>query len=125
MDPDGWLNVWGLKVFGPQNPIQFTGDGDKGIEINANLGNICYIDFSRNGLNNDYVARIAQLPNNGSLISVIGGLEIIPDVRVSSDARLELRSPNLGPVYIDFSHNTKEDYQKRILSLNGDPYLHL
>ncbi|CEQ08611.1 phage minor structural protein [[Clostridium] sordellii] len=125
MDPTGWLNVWGLKVFGPQNPIQFTGDGDKGIEINANQGNLCYIDFSRNGISNDYTARIAQLPNNGSLISIIGGLEVLPDVRTSSDARLELRSPTQGPAYIDFSHGPHEDFQKRIISFNGDPQLHI
>ena len=86
--------------------------------------NIAYIDFSRGDVD-DYTARIAQLPDNGTLLSVIGGLEVLPDVRQASDARLELRSPVAGPSYIDFAHSANEDYQKRIVSYNNDPQLHI
>lgn len=121
MDPTGWLNVWGIKVYGPQNPIQFTGDGHKGIEINANSGYSNYIDFSDNGLDQDYVCRLIRYAN-ATMLSAIGGLEIKNSPTVPT-ARLEMRSDVGGDTYIDFSHNPTEDHQARIFHHNGERML--
>ncbi|MGL5190739.1 MAG: hypothetical protein ACRC7S_13935, partial [Cetobacterium sp.] len=121
VDPDGWIRVWGLKVYGPQNPIQFTGDGDKGIEINSNVGNATYIDFSQNGDGADYVCRLIKYANK-NILSAIGGLEI-KNSPSNSTARLEMRSDVGDVTYIDFAHNTTEDYQARILHGNNEKFL--
>lgn len=123
VDPDGWLRVWGLKVYGPQNPIQFTGNGDKGIEINANKGNANYIDFSDNGSDQDYVCRIIRYAN-ANMLSLVGGAEI-KNSPTNPTARLELRSDVGGDAYIDFAHNPSEDYQVRLIHGNRSGDLRL
>lgn len=123
IEQDNFLKVYGLRVFGTNNPVQFIGPGQKGIELKSENGPNTYIDFGF--ANQDFKNRIICYSDKNELILQGRGVEITPDTSFASEAKLEIRANAGGYSYIDFSNNYAEDYSTRLISFNGDTRLHV
>lgn len=118
---DNWMRLQGLEVFGIGECMQNKGNGTRSLKLISTDGGANHIDFNKN-TTDDYTVRLIREKNSTGLM-MLGTSLALRSPTPSTAEGLEIRS-NGASAYIDFSYNSVDDYNVRLIVNNNDRNLY-